>query len=119
MVAATVVVMMCSAIMILPVYNALKLGKFNFTDPVYDWSKHLFKLPELVATLMPNQYYSVNVDEGTGYYGRPEIYCGVLTVVMLPLFYMNKNIKRNRKIGYSLMLFVMYLSMYEKPINMM
>lgn len=127
---STIVVLMCSAIMILPVYNALKLGKFDFSEANFVWSDHYFKLPELIGTLMPNQYYSVNVEthmNGDGtlkdlyncYYGRPEIYCGILSVVMLPLFYMNKKIKRNRKIGYSFMLFVMVMSMYIKPINMM
>ena len=127
---STVVVLMCSAIMILPVYNALKLGKFDFSEANYVWGDHYFKLPELIGTLMPNQYYSVNVEthmNGDGtlkdlyncYYGRPEIYCGILSIVMLPLFYMNKKIKKNRKIGYSFLLFVMVMSMYIKPINMM
>lgn len=119
MVLSTIVVLMCSIIMILPVYNALALGKFDFSEPDYDWKKRLFQLPELIPTLLPNQYYSVNVDEGTRMYGRPEIYCGVLTVVLLPLFYLNKKIRRNNKIGYSLLVFTMIFSMYIKPINMM
>ena len=32
--------------------------------------------------LLPAQYDSVNVQ------GKPEIYCGLLTLVLLPLFYM-------------------------------
>lgn len=118
MAGSTVVVLMLSAIMILPVYNALKLGKFDFTDPVYNWHQHLFKLPELIPTLLPNQYYSVNVDTGTKLYGRPEIYCGVLTVVLAPLYFFNKNIKWNKKLGYGLLVFAMIMSMYVKPLNM-
>ena len=115
---STIVVLMCSAIMILPVYSALSLGKFDFSEPVFDWKKRLFEWPELIATLMPDQYYSVNVDEGTRLYGRPEIYCGVLSVVLLPLFFINKKIKINHKLGYGAMLLVMFESMYIKPINM-
>ncbi|MBR4627515.1 MAG: YfhO family protein [Ruminococcus sp.] len=115
---STIVVLLCSMFMILPVYNALALGKFDFSEPVYDWHKHLFKLPELVPTLLPNQYYSVNVDEGTGFYGRPEIYCGVLTVVLFPLYFFNKDIKRNKKLGAGFLLIVMVMSMYIKPLNM-
>ncbi len=118
MAGSTVVVAMLSAIMILPVYNALKLGKFDFSDPVYDWHQHLFKLPELIPTLLPNQYYSVNVDTGTKLYGRPEIYCGVLTVVLAPLYFFNKNIKWNKKVGYGILVTVMVMSMYIKPLNM-
>lgn len=115
---ATIVVLMCSFIMIGPVYNALALGKFDFSVPDYSF-RTMFNPIELVPTLLPDQYYSVNVDEGTRLYGRPEIYCGVLSAVLVPFFYMNKNIKTNRKIGYTLVLFVMFFSMYIKPINMM
>ena len=115
---AAFVTVLCSAIMILPVYNALALGKFDFSVPDYSL-RAMFNPIELVPCLMPNQYYSVNVDEGTRMYGRPEIYCGVLTFVLIPLFFANKKIKRNNKIGYGFMVFVLLFSMFIKPINMM
>ncbi len=115
---ATCIVLMLSYIMIGPVYNALSLGKFDFSKPDYSF-RTMFNPIELVPTLLPNQYYSVNVDEGTRLYGRPEIYCGVLTVTLLPLFYLSKSIRRNRKIGYSLLIAVLFFSMWIKPINMM
>jgi len=115
---STVVVLMCSIIMILPVYNALALGKFDFSVPDYSY-RAMFNPIELVPCLLPNQYYSVNVDEGTRFYGRPEIYCGVLTFVLIPLFFMNKKIKINNKIGYGFVTFALLFSMYVKPVNMM
>lgn len=118
MVLSTGVVLMCSYIMIMPVYNALALGKFSFSVPDYSM-RTMFNPLELLPTLFPNQYYSVNVDEGTRMYGRPEIYCGVLSFVLVPLYYFNKNIKKNRKIGYSFILLVMFISMWIKPANMM
>ncbi len=118
MILATGVVLMCSYIMIMPVYNGLSLGKFSFSTPDYTL-RTMFNPIELLPTLMPNQYYSVNVDEGTRMYGRPEIYCGVLSLVLVPLYYMNSKIKTNRKIGYSFILAVMFISMWIKPVNMM
>lgn len=115
---STIVVLMCSIIMILPVYNALALGKFDFSEPVYNWKERLFKLPELIPCMLPNQYYSVNVDTGTRFYGRPEIYCGVLTLVLLPLYFCNKKIKLSKKLGNGILVYVMIMSMYIKPINM-
>lgn len=109
---ATVVALMCSAIMLLPVYNSLSLGKFDFSQPDYSFATQ-FNLIELVPTLLPNQYYSVNMQ------GLPEIYCGVLTAVLLPLFYMNKKVRRNSKIGYTLIILVLLISMYIKPIDML
>lgn len=115
---STIVVLMCSIFMILPVYNGLSNGKFDFSEPDFSY-KNMFQLLELVPTMLPNQYYSVNVDEGSRMYGRPEIYCGVLTFVLLPLFFMNKKVKTNRKIGYGLLTVIMIVSMYVKPINML
>lgn len=118
MILATGVVIMCSYIMIMPVYNALALGKFDFSEPDYSM-KTMFNPVELLPTLFPNQYYSVNVDEGTRMYGRPEIYCGVLSLVLAALYFFNTKIKLNRKIGHGLLLFVMFFSMWIKPLNMM
>ncbi len=118
MIIATVTVLLCSYIMIMPVYNALALGKFDFSTPDYSL-RTMFNPIELVPTLLPDQYYSVNVDEGTRMYGRPEIYCGVLTVCLVPLYYIIKEISLKKKIGYSALLAVMFVSMYIKPVNMM
>lgn len=118
MVLSTGVVLLCSYIMIVPVYNALALGKFDFSDPDYSL-RTMFNPIELLPTLFPNQYYSVNVDEGTRMYGRPEIYCGVLSFILVPLYFFNNKISKNRKIGYGLLLFVMFFSMWVKPLNMM
>lgn len=118
MVLATGVALMCSYIMIVPIYNALALGKFDFSEPDYSM-KTMFNPIELLPTLFPNQYYSVNVDEGTRMYGRPEIYCGVLSFVLSVLYFFNNKIRTNRKIGHGLLLFVMFFSMWIKPLNMM
>ena len=107
----TIAAVMCAAFMILPVYKALSLGKFDFTDPDYSF-KTQFDPIILFRQLLTCQYDSVNVQ------GSPEIYCGILTVVLLPLFFMNKKITMKHKIGYGFLLFVMFFSMYIKPVDM-
>jgi uncharacterized membrane protein YfhO len=109
---STVVALMCSAAMLLTVYNSLSLGKFDFSDPDYSFATQ-FSPIELVPTLLPNQYYSVNMQ------GLPEIYCGVLSLVLLPLFYLNKKVRRNQKIGYTLIVLILFVSMYIRPIDML
>lgn len=109
---STIIVLMCSAFMLLPVYNALSLGKFNFSKPDYSF-KTQFSLIELVPTFLPNQYYSVNVQ------GMPEVYCGVFALVLAPLFFMNKKIGRNKKIGCAFLLVILIGSMYIKPVDML
>ena len=103
---------MLAAAMILPVYFALQQGKFDFTEPDYSF-KTQFELVALFAQLLPAQYDSVNVE------GSPEIYCGTLSLFLLPLFYINKNITTKKKLGYTFMLLCMVVSMWIKPVDMM
>ena len=105
------VALMLSAFMLLMVYNALKLGKFDFTEPDFSF-KTQFNPLDFFPQLLPAQYDTVNVE------GLPEIYCGVLTVVMLPLFYLSSKISVRKKIGYTAILLVLFLCMYIRPIDM-
>ncbi len=107
----TVVAVMCAAFMILPVYKALSLGKFDFTEPDYSF-KTQFDPVIIFRQLLTCQYDSVNVQ------GSPEIYCGILTAVLLPLFFLNKKIQLKQKLGYGFLLTVMFFSMYIKPVDM-
>ncbi len=107
----TIVAVMCAAFMILPVYKALSLGKFDFTEPDYSF-KTQFDPIILFRQLLTCQYDSVNVQ------GSPEIYCGILTVVLLPLFFLNRKITLRSKLGYGFLLLVMFFSMYIKPLDM-
>ncbi len=130
---SSIVALACAACMLLPVYNALKLGKFEFTDPDYSFRFQSFPLSgsllqnaedspllvllcdlvDMLPQLLPAQYDSVNVQ------GKPEIYCGLLTVVLLPLFYLNTNISRKKKIGFSALILVMVACMMITPVDMM
>ncbi len=109
---STLVAVMCSAFMILPVYNALQLGKFTFTDPDYSF-KLQFEPLDVLGQLLIAQYDTVNVQ------GSPEIYCGILTVVLIPLFFLNSKISMRKKLGAGFLLAVMFFSMYIKPVDMM
>ena len=112
MVFATAVAMCLAAFMILPVYNALSLGKFEFTTPDYTFKKQ-FPVLEFLAQFGVNQYNSVNVQ------GRPEVYCGVLSFLTLPLFFLNTRIQLRKKVGYGFLCAVMFFSMWIKPIDML
>ena len=112
MFAATAVAICLAAFMILPVYNALSLGKFDFTTPDYSM-KTQFSPLEFIAQLSINQYNSVNVE------GKPEIYCGVLAFLTLPLFFCNTHIEYRKKLGYGFLCVIMFLSMWIKPLDML
>ncbi len=129
---SSVTALACAAFMLLPVYHALSLGKFDFSDPDYSFRFQAFPLSErllenatdtplltllcdlvdMIPQLLPAQYDSVNVQ------GKPEIYCGLLTVCLLPLFYLNTSISRKKKIGYTAMIVVMLTCMMITPVDM-
>lgn len=101
-----------SACMILPVYYSLSLGKFEFTDP--DYSVQLqFTTIDLLSKLLPSSYDTVRNE------GLPEIYCGSIVLLLIPLYYINSKIPSKDKVGTTFMLAVMFFSMYIKPIDMM
>lgn len=100
-----------AAFMLISIYKALSLGKFEFSDPDFSF-KTSFKILDFIPQLLPAQYDSVNVQ------GLPEIYCGMLTVVLLPLFYLNKNINFKQKIGYTAIILILFFCMYINPIDM-
>ncbi|MCD7800522.1 MAG: YfhO family protein [Ruminococcus sp.] len=103
---------MLSAIMILPVYYSLKLGKFDFTDPDYSL-KIQFTAIDMLTRLLPSCYDTVRNE------GLADIYCGVICILMTPLYILNRKIKPNKKIGYTILLAVLFFSMYIKPIDML
>ncbi|MBQ3566854.1 MAG: YfhO family protein [Oscillospiraceae bacterium] len=103
--------LLLSAFMILGVYNALSLGKFDFTEPDFSFTTQFNPL-DFLPQLLPAQYDTVDVD------GLPEIYCGMLTIVMLPIFYLNNKISLNKKIGYSALILVLFFCMYINPVDM-
>lgn len=103
---------MLSAFMILPVYCSLKLGKFEFTDPDYSL-KLQFTAIDMLTRLLPSCYDTVRNE------GLADIYCGVIAILMTPLYILNKNIKPNKKIGYTILLAILFFSMYIKPVDMM
>ncbi len=110
---ATAVALCCAAFMILPVYNALALGKFDFTKP--DWSyKSQFNVLDFIAQFTcVNQYSSVNVQ------GKPEIYCGALAALCMPLYFLNKRVPLKKKLGYAFLLVSLFICMMVRPIDML
>ena len=95
---------------LIPLYYSLKLGKFNFTDPTYEW-KTQFNIFDFFTNLMPNAYDTCRPE------GSPVIYCGVITLILLPLFFFNRNIEFRKKIGYGMLAFSIIISMYVSNID--
>ena len=103
--------LLCACIVLIPVYNSLKLGKFEFTEPDFSLATQ-FDFLTLIRKMFPMTYDSVNVE------GLPMIYCGTLTVLLIPLFFMNKRIYIKKKVGLGLLSVLLIVSMYIRPSDM-
>lgn len=101
-----------SAVMILPVYSALQNGKFAFTEPDYT-VKPNFELIDIATKLFPNTYDTVRMD------GLPFIFCGSIALILVVCYFISGKFRFNQKLAAALLLGVMVLSMYIRPVDMM
>lgn len=107
-----VTAVMISAFMIIPVYESLSYGKFEFSVPDYSLREN-FPLIELLDKLLPNSYDTVRMT------GLPFLYCGVITVLLLPAYFFCNKIRRSERIGYAAAFMLLILCMYIRPVDMM
>ncbi len=109
-IAATVVAILCAAIVLIPVYNSLKLGKLEFSEP--DWNLATrFDWLTLFTKMFPMSYDTVNVE------GLPMIYCGSISLLLIPLFFMNSKIGIKEKVSKGLLAAALVICMYIRPID--
>lgn len=107
---SAVVAVLCAAVVLLPVYYSLKLGKLEFTTPNFEL-KPQFVLFDFFTKLLPQSYDTVRTT------GLPFIYCGTLTFFLIPLYFMNNNIEMRKKIGNGMLLGILLISMYLSTLD--
>ena len=101
-----------SCFMLIPVYESLSYGKFEFSTPNYELIEN-FPMIETFDKLLPNSYDTVRMS------GLPFLYVGVITVLLLPAYFFHDKVRRNEKIGYAALLLIMFFSMYIRPVDML
>ncbi|MBQ8568723.1 MAG: YfhO family protein [Oscillospiraceae bacterium] len=102
---------LCAAWVLLPLYKSLSLGKLEFSTPDYKWETQ-FDFIDFFRNLLPNMYDTCRPE------GSPAVYCGVLTLILVPLYFMNRRISLRNKIGSGLLLLSIALSMYISNIDL-
>lgn len=108
--AATIAAILAAGCVLLPVYNALKLGKLEFTTP--DWSMATqFDFMTFLTKLFPMSYDTVYPE------GLPMIYCGTAVLILVPLYFMNRRISVKQKARNGILLALLTVFMYIRPID--
>ncbi len=90
-----------AAVILLGAYYALNFGKTTFSDPKYVWSLN-FDIIDLLYKALPGSYDTVRPA------GYPFIYCGVLTLLLVPAYFLSNKYPMRQKIlsGVFILLFV-------------
>lgn len=87
----TVVALLASAFMLLCAWYSLQFGKTEFATT--DYSPNLrFDFLDIFVKMLPGSYDTVRPN------GLPMIYCGMLALLVLPLFFMSPTISRKKKL---------------------
>lgn len=99
-----------SAVIVLSAYYSLTFGKNTFSDP--DWSFILrYDLADLFVKLLPGAYDTVRPA------GLPILYCGTLTLLLLPFYYLSKKISLREKVFTTLLVGVFVASFIISPLD--
>ncbi|MBQ9161796.1 MAG: YfhO family protein [Clostridia bacterium] len=100
-----------AALTVLSARYALSFGKNEFSNP--DWSiNQKFNLFEFLYKLLPSSYDTVRPA------GLPFVYCGVLTVIMVPAYFMSKKFSNRKKVAAALLIVFFIASFAVSPLDL-
>ena len=88
---------MCAAVMLLPAYRSLTFGKSTFSNPDFSLRPTADFITELTK-LFPGTYDSVD------YGGTVYVYCGILVLMLMPLYFTLKSVSVRQKLGMGVLL---------------
>lgn len=102
----------CSAFLWIPTYFALTHGQGGPEFSLFNW-KINFKLFDLLSKLQLGSYDTLQFG------GLPNIYCGLLPLVLLPLFFLSDKIASKEKLLYLSLFVVLVFSFNFYNIDLM
>lgn len=92
-----------AALLVFTAYYSLQFGKNTFDTP--SWEIELkFEFFDLLFKLLPSSYDTVRID------GLPFVYCGLLSVILAPLFFCSKKFTAREKIASGVLLLILVFS---------
>ncbi len=100
-----------TAVMLWSSYYSLKFGKTDFTNPSYNF-KQQFDFLDVVSKMYFGSYDTVRPE------GWPFVYCGMLTFMLLPLFFFLKKVSLREKIATGFFVLFMMVCFNGSTIDM-
>lgn len=100
-----------SAFIILAAYYSLTFGKNEFTDP--NWTfRTKFDFIDFFTKFLPGSYDTVRPK------GLPFVYCGVLTLFLIPVYFMSGKISSREKIASLAFVVIFVLFFISSPFDL-
>lgn len=93
-----------ASFVLLPALYSLRLGKLNFSSPDFS-PRPQFTMLELLCSLLPNTYSTVRPE------GMPLVYCGILPLLLFPVFLLSDKIPKRRKYAAAALLSILAISL--------
>ena len=105
------VALLIASLIIFVAYYSLSFGKSEFQDS--DFKPTLrFDIIDILTKLFPGTYDTVRFE------GHPNIYSGLLMLIMLPAYYFTKNVSTREKIFYSLLCAIFLVSFSMNTVDL-
>ncbi len=100
-----------SAFIIFGAYYSLSFGKSSFSTPSWEWQEN-FKLLDLFTKFLPGAYDTVRPE------GLPFVYCGLLTLLMLPVYFLSRAVRSREKIASAFLILFFGFSFLANPLDL-
>lgn len=98
-------------VILYPAYYSLTFGKTTFSNPNYSFSQN-FDFLDMLAKLFPGSYDTVRPE------GLPFIYCGIPTLLLLPLYFLSDEIRPREKMLIGALMVLLVVSFNGSTIDL-
>lgn len=105
------IAVLIACIIVLPAYYSLQFGKNEFSNPTYEFTSK-FKLFDILGMFLFNSYHTVRPE------GLPILYCGVLSLLLIPLFFVSRRFRIRERLGAALIMIAMLASFSVKMFDL-
>ena len=110
--ASSIVALLISSWVIIPVYKSLEMGKLAFGNPDYK-PKENFNISDILIKLFPGTFDTIRPE------GFPMIYAGTLTLIFAVIYFTQRRIPLRQRVSGGALMGLILMSMYIKPVDMM
>ena len=100
-----------AAFVIVGAYYSLSFGKSDFTSPRWSFSAK-FSFLDFFTKFLPGTYDTVRPE------GLPFVYCGVLTLLLIPVYFLSRRISSREKVASALLIAFFVLSFICSPLDL-